>query len=57
VVDLLWIDVRALERGGDGDATELGGLETRKAAAHLADRCAGAAKDHGLCGHVGIVLT
>jgi hypothetical protein len=56
VVDLLWIDVRALERGGDGDATERGGLESREAAAQLANRRAGGAKDHGL-GHVGIVLT
>ena len=56
VVDLRWIDVRSLQRGGDGDATDLGGLESRKAATQLADRRAGGAKDHCL-GHRSILLT
>ena len=45
--DLLGRDVRALERGADGDAAELGGLQGRQSAAQLADRGAGAAEDHG----------
>ena len=50
VLDLLGLDVGALERGLDRDAAELGGVEGRQAAAHLADRGAGGAEDHGL-GH------
>ena len=50
VLDLLGLDAGALERGLDRDAAELGGVERREAAAHLADRGAGGAEDHGL-GH------
>jgi hypothetical protein len=50
VLDLVGLDAGALERGLDRDAAELGGVEGRQAAAHLADRGAGGAEDHGL-GH------
>ena len=52
VLDLLGLDLGALERGLDRDAAELGGVEGRQAAAQLADRGAGGAEDHGL-GHRG----
>ena len=50
VLHLLGRDVGALERGLDGDAAELGGLEGGESAAELADGRAGGAEDHGL-GH------
>jgi hypothetical protein len=51
VLDLLAGDVGALQRGLDGVAAELGRVERGEAAAHLPDRGAGGAEDHGL-GHV-----
>jgi hypothetical protein len=53
VLDLLGADLRALERSGDGGAAEIGGVERGEAAAHLAERGAGGAEDHGL-GHLGL---
>ena len=50
VLDLLRLDAGALERGLDGGAAELGGVERREAAAELADRGARGTEDHGL-GH------
>ena len=50
VLDLLGADVGALERGLDGDAAELGGVDGGEAAAELADGGAGGAEDDGL-GH------
>ena len=50
VLDLLGLDVGALERGLDRGAAELGGVEGGEAAAELADGRAGGAEDHGL-GH------
>jgi hypothetical protein len=47
VLDLLGRDIGALERGLDGDAAEIGGMERRKAAPELADRRSRAAQDHG----------
>ena len=47
VLDLLGRHVGALQRGLDGDAAELGGVQGRQAAAELADGRAGGAKDHG----------
>src|SRR6201999_181420 len=38
LLDLLGIDARALQRGLDRDAAELGGLERGERSAHLADR-------------------
>ncbi len=55
VLDLLRLDPGALERGLDRDAPELGGVERREAAAHLADRRACGAEDHSL-GHGGEAL-
>ena len=51
VLDLLGLDVGALERGLDRDAAQLGGVEGRQPAAQLADRRSGGAEDDGL-GHV-----
>ena len=48
VLDLLGLDVGALQRGLDRDAAELGGVERGEAAAHLADGRAGGAEDDGL---------
>ena len=50
VLDLLGLDVGALERGVIAVAAELGGVERGEAAAELADRGAGGAEDDGL-GH------
>ena len=50
VLDLLRLDVGALERGLDGGAAELGRVERGEAAAELADRRARGAEDDGL-GH------
>ena len=55
VLDLLGLDPGALERRPDRHRAELGGVERGQAAAHLADRGAGGAEDHGL-GHEGRTL-
>ena len=48
VLDLLGLDPGALQRGLDRDRPELGGVERRQPASHLADRRACGAEDHGL---------
>ncbi len=50
VLDLLGLDLRALQRRLDRHAAELGRVERGQAAAHLADRGARGAEDHCL-GH------
>ena len=45
VLDLLRCDARTLERGGDGEAAQLGGTELCEGATHLPDRGAGAGDD------------
>ena len=52
VLDLVGRDLGALERGRDRGAAEVGGVERGEAAAHLAERRARGAEDHGL-GHRG----
>ena len=54
VLDLLGRHLGPLERGRDGGAAEIGGVEGREAAAQLAERRAGGTEDHGL-GHLGAV--
>ena len=51
VLHLVGRDVGALERRGDGGRAELGGIDGRQAAAHLADGRTCGTEDHGL-GHV-----
>ena len=46
LLDLLGINLGALERGAIAVAAELGGVERRQRAAHLAERGAGGAEDH-----------
>ena len=48
LLDLIGLDVRALERAGDRLAAEVGGVEARERASELAERRAGGAEDHGL---------
>ena len=50
VIDLLGLHLGALERRRDRQSAELGGGQRREPAAHLADRGAGRAEDHGV-GH------
>ena len=50
VLDLVRRYLGALERGRDGGAAEVGGVERGEAAADLSERRAGGAEDHGL-GH------
>src|SRR5262245_11231490 len=47
VLDLLRRHVRTLERGLDGDAAQIGGVQGGKSSAELADRRARGAEDHG----------
>ena len=47
VVDLVGADAGALERGLDGEAAEIGGLEAGERPGQLADRGAGTSEDHG----------